>query len=76
MPIAQKRMDRAVAHLYDLVDAGNYGMGLAITKAASEYQIPQRHLRDELQRRKAEKAAEKERQRARAAKRSAWWMDI
>ena len=75
MPIAQKRMDMAVAHLYDLVDSSNYGMGLAIAKAASEYQIPQRHLRDEMQRRKVEKAAEKQRQRARAIKRSAWWMD-
>jgi len=73
MPIAQKRMDRAVAAWRD--GSEQMGAGLAMQKAASDYAIPPREFRAELQRRKADKAAEQERQRARAIKRGGMYWD-
>ena len=73
MPIPQKRMDRAVAQWRD--GSEQLGPGLAMQRAASDYAIPQRQFRAELQRRKAEKRAEQERQRARAIKRGGMYWD-
>jgi len=73
MPIAQKRMDRAVAAWRD--GSEQMGAGLAMQKAASDYAIPPREFRAELQRRKADKAAEQERRWLRANKRGGMYQD-
>ena len=73
MGIGDKRIDAAVAQWRDARD--QMGDGLAITKAASDYAIPPRLMRAELQQRKTEKRAEQERQRARANKRGGMYWD-
>ena len=73
MGIGDKRIDAAVAQWRDARD--QMGDGLAITKAANDYAIPPKIFRAELQRRKTDKAAEQERQRARAIKRGGMYWE-
>ena len=54
--IPAARYDKAIAQVYEIAEGWNgYGMGVAITIAASDYQIPRGHLVRRLQERKIER---------------------
>lgn len=65
--ISPKRIDNAIARVYDL-DATHNNMGLAITLAAGEFQVPMARLVQALHERARAKKAAKEEEAA-----GMWW---
>ena len=73
--IPSVRYDRAINYMYDAAERPFAGMGLAMSQAASAYQIPRGWLAQELRRRKRARAAVAADAAARAQVRAAgmWW---